>query len=341
MNLISKYMNYKLNRLKNYTTIFFDFNDSISGVCISKFFETYIMTYYYHYLGTLTDDLVIEYDYSIIKKELDGIELELIHEDKIDESIVKKCKKCALFFIDIDKEVFSSKLEISDFIDNLILQYKYIIDKNKLIKFVKEDFNLNNKFFKDDNKELFYLNYNHFKEHDNLYKVSLKYDIKLLTNCYKTVLVNKVYNSDDVFFEKLIVIINKLSMDILYNRINGKKIDYYFIECWDLVFFKEKNIKTIFSLLDNIVLRRHIIITISNNTYLNNKVIFDKYKDKYKFACIQDFSHINDVENKISVIDKMNVYKYIVVSGYKLKDEDNIFNYEKIYIDDILVGEDV
>ena len=57
-------------------------------------------------------------------------------------------------------------------------------------------------------------------------------------------------------------------------------------------------------------LKRYLVIVISHNNYISCQSLFRKYK--FTLACIQDFSHINDVNNKLTSLDMSNIYKYVI-----------------------------
>ena len=91
-------------------------------------------------------------------------------------------------------------------------------------------------------------------------------------------------------------------------------------------------------MLNNPFLKRYLVIGVSHNNYISCQSLFRKYK--FSLACIQDFSHINDVNNKLTSLDMSNIYKYIIVSNYKSKDLDDIVKYGCVNLESVLFSKE-
>ena len=96
----------------------------------------------------------------------------------------------------------------------------------------------------------------------------------------------------------------------------------------------------IYELLDDKILKEHILLEITYNTLISNKTIQEKRKEKYKFICLQDFTHINDIPTKISNIDTSNLFDYLMVTSYKDKDFKEFENIEVTTMKGILFSKE-
>ena len=297
-NIISVYINFKKKKLYEICSLLID-----DDTFIQYYIDTYILTYYYHILGRL--DNVKKFDFQVVKKELEGTTMELLLEND-NKDLIKKTEKIVLNGITLDRVEFlvDSLEEIGRGIKTL--ENKKLIsainDINSLSRIIKKYIVLENKFLNKLNTDSFSLNYLNYR--DNFYEVNLEYNIKKLDD-YNDIVLDKII--DMVYNEQSVALINLLSTDILKKMINQEDIGYYFIRC-------DNNI---ISMLDNLILKEHVILIIENKKYI---------KEGYKYALLVDFSHINDVGTKLDNLDEYPL-KYIIASKVKRKDFDHINNY--------------
>ena len=57
-------------------------------------------------------------------------------------------------------------------------------------------------------------------------------------------------------------------------------------------------------------------------------VFNDVFYEDYNFACIQDFSHINDIYAKTEAIYKEGFFNYLIVKDFRYVDLDYFITYD-------------
>lgn len=350
-NLITVYMEHKISHLTNCgLSIFFEEKDKkFVEKTLRKYMTTYINCYYYHILDTLyqTDS----YDINTITKELEGIMEEILEDYSINEllvsneeyyhnkKLIRTIKEVSIFLAKLDMLSYNEKEEIKDNIELLVGASKLVeelLDKNinKLINLVKSNYTKENNFFKLDD-EFYKIQYTKFINSKNKYLIELIPQIKVLNSNYRKTLVEKAYLDQRLDKQKMELLIQKISFHILKNKHNEEK---YFIILDEDFIKRGKIIDDIYDLLNNPIFNKSIILLIPFPFYMNRKVELDN--DNFTYGFIQDFSHINDVSDKISSME-MDGINYIVVSDYKEKDKGFIFKYQSSNNIELLISKEV
>ena len=90
---------------------------------------------------------------------------------------------------------------------------------------------------------------------------------------------------------------------------------------------KVRSCMTLFSevLPDNPLFKKYVYIAIPFNTYLSQK---NAFLDDFHFACMQDFSHINDIYQKVENVYNEGFSHYLIVTDYKYDDKDFFMKYK-------------
>lgn len=351
-NLMDYYMNYKTSRLKKYGLTIMHSNDEFLSKTFERYIRTYINSYYYLIFDTVkanncTDD--------ILRLELDGKRLEMLDElliyELIDSNEIYNLKKdyvnnsleVVLFLIALDRMRFSSKEEVSIKLNQLLLVCPSIKERlgtklSRLEMLVKDTFSTLNKFLSNTD-DYYLLDYQLYKDRDDLVKVIMLPNIKMLQENYKRTLLERVYREDKLKREKFDLLVKKYVKQFIIDSYNSKRIyNKYFIELDDYLFNNKKDIDYFLSMLNNPFIKRYLVLCVSNNNYISCQSIFRKYK--FSLACIQDFTHINDISTKLSNIDTGNIYDFVIVSSYKSKDLDEIMKYTCVNLEGILFNKE-
>lgn len=340
LNVITGFINYKINYLYQCGLLFFeDIDKDFISYHLNQYITTYVNNYYYHKTETL--DNVEKVNEDIILKELFGKRVELLdefcqYELEMDNYIYSKQKKALIemveivFFLSkIDRLRFDSKddLEIRF---NQLMEYNPKIKErlgNNLIKLflkVKDNYNKELKilaptgFYKTD--------YSKFID-NNLIYVSLYHDISILKTNYRNIFVDRVYKDSKYNVDKVACLIWNISISILENVINCRDIDKYLIDIPSNLFYRNKFLLE--EEFNNDLLRENVILVFNNNTYKDYMEIIKSLN--YRVACSVDLSHINDVVDKLNQIEAMGEFEYIFITDYKEKDEDLIKNFKPNY----------
>lgn len=336
-NLISVFMNYKVNRLVEYGVVLYQKDSSFIRNVLTSYFQTYIDNYYYGVFNTIDDE---NYNKRNLKLEFNGIMEEMLYEyqevegktDKEEyqenKNDIRVLKDLAYELTKIDTLEINNKDEMPDIINDFISSNSLLnnyVGKNldKLIRLVKETYTNQNKLLKYDN-QYFIAQERKFLGREHHFWYELVPNIKQL-NTYRKGLVKKVCESEDFAFEKFECLVQKLSLMILNNFIEKKDTQKLFIELSDSLVGRGSIDERVLSLVDNPMFQKYVVLAVSHNTFLNHKSAF---AIDVHFASIQDFKHINDLYGKVDNIYNEGFSHYLVVSDYRAEDRDFFINYK-------------
>ena len=351
MNLITRYLEYKKNKLISYGLALFsgsEYHDFLIE-CLKKYINNYIEVKYHQQFETVSDNAKVTKE--VIEEEQVGMRLELLDDLSVKEIIETNegyTRKQEL--INITSSVAKTIIKI----DNLDLtEYNKDEKLDKVLKEASKEFPIRQnsktlivKIWKEDEgtikkiltpKDNFTLNLISYENKIN--EVRLTPEIKQL-NLYKKSLVERVYHEEKVVYEELklmVILLNKL---ILEKLIKKEEIGTYMIIIPDEIWTKKPKMEELYELLEDKILKEHILLGITYNTLINNKSILDKRKEKYNFVALQDFTHINDIPTKISNIDASNVCDYLMITAYKDKDFKEFENIEVTSMKGILFSKE-
>lgn len=347
-NLMDYYMNYKTSRLKKYGLVIMHSHDEFLEKTLIRYIKTYINCFYYNIFDTVNATVC---DNNVLREELNGKRLEMLDElliyELIDSNEIYELKQkyindsfeVSLFLISLDRMRFFNKDSIPMQLEQLFYYCPNIKDSlgTKLTRFetlVKETYVTLNKFL--NSKDDFYvLDYQLFKDRDDLVNVVMLSNITTLQENYKRSLIERVYREDKLKREKFDLLIKKYIKQFIIDSYNDTRIyNKYFIEIDEYLFNNKKDIEYFLSMLNNPFIKRYLVLGVSHNNYMSCQSIFRKYK--FSLACIQDFSHINDVSNKLTALDMSNIYDYVIVSLYKSRDLDAILKYTCVNLEGVL-----
>ena len=336
-NLISVFMNYKINRLVEYACLIYQRHDDFAKDVFRMYFKTYVDNYYYGVFDTIENGT---YSIENLSLELEGAMKELLHnylefelevsnsEYSENVNFIKKSKSFVLEVLKIDQ----LKIENKESIENTVLDFvknNEVINNmignldSKLVSYVRETFNTNNKLlnYKDN---YFTIESDKFEGHDELEFVKLKQQIKSLDN-YKKMMVDKVYEEETLNIKKVECLIQKISLELLKDLLDNKKSKVYILELDSDCIGRGKITDKIFDLIDNPLFKKYVVLGIDYNLFLNQRSAFD---DSFTYACLQDYSHINDIYLKTENIVNEGFFSYLVVVDYRYRDRDFFVNYE-------------
>lgn len=353
INVVDYFIEFKSKFLVNCALCFFYKDKDLDLVeeFLKRYIDTYNAFYYYHELKTLNKTEV--FDIVTLQKEFAGLEVEIKDQYAVNELIdsnedykyhlelISKAREVSYFISRMDhleistKDVIESKIVkfVND--NNVMLNY---LGENmaKLVTLYKNYFTKTNIFFKN-NDEFYHLGYRKVSEENDLIYVFLEQQIKILEINYKRSLVERIFNDENLDEEKTIILIQKLSKDILRKYLNNEHIENYLIKISDKLF--ERNKFRLEKLLANPLIKRYIILLMDFNTYTSRKkALID---EEYNLACWQNFLHINDVNTKLATIDGEGAFSYIIVSDYKMSDKEDILKYQCSNAKELIINKEV
>lgn len=332
-NIMKTYFDFKINILVSLTLVCFDDekdNKEFITECLERFFTCYIKDIYYHESTTLEQLDVL--DDETIRREFDGVRLEL-KQDLLEKEIEMTNEEFTHKLSLIEK-CFEKALVICDFNDfyydednkdkyNTMIKRAGIEDVESKIKFInilrysnrRED-----KFFGGEN-EFFDLSF--LRIDNNLYEVRLMHKIKTLSTNYNQGLVNDVFEKEEYATMKNEVLFQSIIKIILRNVYNNTMNDKYIIRI-DNNMFKKGKFKYR-KLIDDNIIRNNMFLGTSFNEYKERKEFFNNIK--YKLVCFEDFSHINNIIDKLNSIDNSHAFEYLYVYNHKDKDYQDLCKY--------------
>lgn len=354
--IISKYFNYKKNRLITYGKIIFSLveNEKFLTDCYEKYIKNYIEVYYYHIFSTV-ETKTSQITKELLKEEQTGIELEQLEEleayELLDSNevyeqkrqVVSLAKNICSFLIKLDRLKLLDKDEIANKLETLKKEEEEIKDlltaevMLKLQQSCKETIKTEQALLEENS----IFSFKETKLTESLVQVNLTYYSKKLATNYKKTLVERVYQDNIVVEKKTILLLNKLVLKLLHALIYKEPLGHYIIEVEDSIFDNKVLVEEIFSLLNDKIVKEAITLGISYNQYCASKLITDKRKEKYSFACYQDFTYINDYNAKFANIENAQVFDYIIVTSYKDKEYEWLQKYTPVSVKEVLFSKEV
>lgn len=346
-NLITVFLNYRMNRLITYGTIIYEDTKFIRTV-LKGYFGTYIDNYYYGIFGTVDDK---KFSNETLSKELFGVMTDMLEdyrsyelavsneEYRRNQNIIKElCSVsqaiCSMDQLPIQEE--NGNQLIMDFL-NHNPEIKQLLEgrENLFMKAVLETYTNSKKILQYEDG-YFVLDGKSFENNKETQLIFLKSNIKALNN-YKNSLVTRVFRESKLDEKKLQCLIQKISLLLLKDLSEKKPLKTYFIEFPDTVIKRGRIVKEIFDYIDNPIFQKNVVIGVNYQTYLNQTKAFSA---DYQFACMQDFSHIPDIYKKVESIYNEGIFNYIIVTGYREKEKDFFLKYENNGMEILILEEE-
>lgn len=313
-NTINLYSNFYKNTIKNLCSNF------TKLAIMDDFINTYINCLFFHKLETL--DFVKSYNFSTIKKELNGKYFEIIYEGKASREDSMFCYKVICFLINIldnemvNKNTFNKTLE-EFFNDNNIDLSNINFEKiyNDVCSFHEKLEKFKNKLtFKE-----FNLISNKLNEYSNYYRVDC--NINSLSK-YSDSLIEEGYKDNNVKFNINLLTFNMVNLEMISLIDRRCHIHNYFIDF--NIFDNKKN-----EILLNTIyhdLRHNITLVIDSNDYDSNKVFVKKLGNLFNLS-VKVSLGINPIK-KLDSLDSNNIFKSIIITDYKDSDYNDVLKYK-------------
>lgn len=337
-NLINVYMDYKVNHLTKCGITIYGRNSSFIRKVFDGYIRTYIDNYYYGTFNTIDDN---KFSLDNLYRELSGIRVDMKMEYKdreiLDSNIefydnnktIDELRDISYDLVQLDMIRYDNKEEISNKVRTYLDGTRWIKPLlnneiiNKIISYIIDDYNKSQKLFYT-NETSFELKVRRFRDNKNYNYYEIVPKIDALNN-YRRTLVSKVYKNEGLDEKKFCCIMQKISLFILDSIINKKSIDMMFVEIKDSFVWRGQLINRVLQLMDNPLIRKYVVFGITYSNYKNHEGAFN---EDYNFACIQDFTHINDIYSKTDAIYKEGFFNYLIVKDCKYADLDYFTSYE-------------
>lgn len=333
-NLISKYLDYKINRLTLIGVSLLGDKSKYSYYILGRYLRVYVDSkYYFKYITTCSGN----FDNSYLNIEFDALrleEIELLNDMELEYSNSDFVHN--KYLIDKSREIIDKVIKFDINIDTERVEevvYNICLENNKeIVNIIREYNNIYNKILKlEDN--YFRLEYIRFKDKLEIY-TRLGYSIDTL-NSYKINLVNNVYKEKEFNKNKFIISINKLSLLILVN--NFKINNLYLVKVEEEDLYRGKFISDIYELIDNDILRRYICLVVNNKLYKERREYFDSLG--YRIIISLDLSRDNDISTTLDEVNKFMSYQILILK-YRERDRDYIYKYSRSDNSSLLILEE-
>ncbi|MBR6137811.1 MAG: hypothetical protein IKQ06_06630 [Bacilli bacterium] len=333
-NLITVFMNYKLNRLVDYGVVVYQ-NESpfIRGV-FGSYFQTYIDNYYYGIFNTIDNG---SYNEENLKLEFNGIMEEMLYDyeeykNKVsqeeylnNQKIIRDLKDIALLIVPIDTLEFDSEDDVSVKMEDFFNTSNLMVGnrKDKLIKMIKDTYVMQKKLLDYENPD-FTFGERRFHEVRDCVWIDLVPSIPSLEG-YRKGLIDKVNSDNSLVLSKLECLVQIISLMLLKNFLEKKESRKMFISLDDSLISRLGIDEDVLSLIDNPMFQKNVYLAVSYNTYSRYR---NTFIEDYNFAFTQDFSHINDIFQKIDAIYNEGFSHYLIVTDCRDDDKDYFINYK-------------
>ena len=349
-NLISVYMNYKVDRLTEYGVFAYQEDTDFVRYVFREYFKVYVDNYYYGIFHTIEEEtsysdenLKIEFK-GIMEEMLDDYrewELQVSNEEYAhNRQVIRDLNEVSYQFVKIDWLDYKDKDDISVKIFDFVAQNEFLKNmigekENQLARLVKTTYQTCLKLL-DYSDRYYEMKTKLFEQDKSIYFMELSPSIRVL-DTYRKSMVHKVYQDERLGQAKIECLIQKLSLTILRNTLKKEKQPTYIMEVGSSIVSRGKIKDEIMDLLDNPLFQQNVVLAVNYNTYVNQKSAF---LIDYRFACIQDFLHINDIYQKVENISKEGFFQYLLVSDYRFKDRDFFTGYENSFMKLLLFEEE-
>ena len=348
-NLITVFMNYKVNRLIEYGVFLYQKDSFFIRDIFMNYFQTYIDNYYYGVFNTIDDE---HYNRRNLKLELSGMMEELLYdyqdcESKVspeeyheNQKIIRELKDISFEIIKFDTLEFPSKDAIGDVVESFLLGQSWLATnvqkrEERLIRMIRETYQNEQRLLQYEIQN-FSFREKHFAGREDCVWLELIPTIRVL-EVYRKGLIEKVSNDERLEFDKLRCLIQKISHMLLLQFLRKETPKKIFISLPDRLVSRGRIHEEIYSLMDNPIFQKNVFLAVDYSTYLNQKAAFS---EDFHFACVQDFSHINDVYMKVDNIYNEGFSHYLIVSNYKPDDKDFFVRYKNEVMSVLLFEEE-
>lgn len=149
----------------------------------------------------------------------------------------------------------------------------------------------------------------------NLFGLILGHDVPV-SNLYSEAAIEKAFNTGTIREDKMFVQLTLASLLILNSAVSLVFSKYYVIDFASSLFSKDKKIERIFNIIDNELAKKHLILNITYEDYLDNKnKITELVKRGFPFSVVLDNKFDEDYS---SLILFSHVFLYREDANYDL-----------------------
>ena len=280
-----------------------------------------------------------DYDLDVVAKELDGKRIELTYYHKEDKAILYQLYQalvCAMTLGTLNEALLTKKN-----VQYVINCFMGDIETTKLDRIhqllkrnLKQVTQFDQKLLSDDT---FYLDYQLYRQRKDMVHVSFEANISSLKTKYTKQAVDKNLNSHTLAASKLEATLSLLNIDLLKHLEAHETLDYYFLELNVALLDDKKSLVKILKLINHKQIMKHVVFLIDQNDYQNHKRIISYLAKQYILALNTNMAKIKDVKAKLTELETLDQFTYLLVSNLKSSDYDLVLKYRGSKI--ILINE--
>lgn len=305
-NIISNYIDYSSKSTKALLKLVFDkkFDNDI----YETFNEVYNQVRYKNELEDKCGSLLKNVDYYLCEK---ANELKKDYEKKYDNVVDYLTAYVAIFVMDTLNEYDLGLLSknISNFRADYLLKDEIDFDK-RFISLTNEIVENKNKFLEQFKSDSFYIRC-YLTNEKKVYNTTLKHSLEF-PKIYSDYAINKVFNSDIINEDKIMIEYNLVCARLLNDIIHGNFNTNYLVSFSPSFFDKENKINKLLTIIDNDIAKEKIAIKINYKDYINNKdKVSELITNGYNFAVILDDTYEHYENNKRIVT---SLFKYVMIN---------------------------
>ncbi len=295
-NIIEKFISVKVDEINEIINVLDNDGKTLVNepTIKNKLMSSYIDSKYYNYYGDL--------DVSSTKKQLNKIEkymekAALILKKRYKGSDVKYSEKVDRFLtiFMVIASLEQANISISDkkakeeyYKNELVNFYK---DSNSIKTAITEILKIQRNYVgiveylcKKFETNMFKLEVNKFKTNKKMYGLSLEHNITF-GKLYSDYIIDKTYSEGVIAENKLIILLNLLSINLIKDMIVSDFENKYVIHFPESLYSKTTKLEKMLSMIEDEHAKESVIIVLSISCLMENKVLIRKLKKAgYKFA---------------------------------------------------------
>ena len=299
-NIIEKFISIKIEELNEIINILdIDEKTYVNEPTIkNKLMGYYIDSKYYNYYG--------EIDFPSNKKQIDKIEKYISKEAELlkkkyngsDSKYSEKVDKFLKIFVVLAnlenaRDSITDKKAKEEFYKNQILKLvsELNFDSNKLKNTISEIMKIQRNYIgiieylcKKFETNMFELELLKLKSNKNIFAANLEHNITF-SKMYSDYIIDKTYNEGVIAENKIIVLLNLLSINLINDMLNSDFNKKYVVYLPESLYTKEKKLEKVLGMIEDENAKDSVIVLISMEKLSSSKTTIKKLKKKgYNFA---------------------------------------------------------
>lgn len=320
MSIIDEYIKLTKKHITSYIRLILD-NKFIRKYS-DELLDTYIKNRYYE---------VEENKFELKRQILDALDNKKIELINKEPEKTKLIEYMAIFYKDI--LYFDNVIKINNIekiVDKICEKRKHFKEdetfKQQLLKLLEKNNLEMEQLFESIKSNEFKLEHKRISRKNYIYDTKLIYDIKF-SILYSKYAIQKAFETGNIQEDKLLIEYNLIAGQVLEDARKGNAKKQYIIEFAETILKKKQKLNKLMGIIKNPTIQEKISLKInSTNLEKNKQTIYELMREGFKFSLILD----EKFKFNISEIEKLNMFKYVIVDRNINYYQDIINNKSKI-----------